>query len=565
MKSKIISGVLLVTLALSGCSGIPTSSQVFYGEEISEDTSTQFVRVIARPPSLDMSPEEIVRGFLDACADPSGNYEIARQYLEANVGEAWNPLTGIEVYESSTIQISGEQNSLTIGADKIGTISDLGRFQSGDPGAQISKSFDLEQNSGNQWRISNLNDGILLSSGDVDRSFRSFPIYFFNTGLTSLVTDNLLVPVSNSGAATSLVRSLLDGPSPYLSPVATSAFPVGTTLSYGSVPILNGIAQVDLSKEVLGADELTRRAISAQLVWTLSSLANVSAVQISVSGQPLNLTNVDSLQTIQDWQSLSPLPNPDRVNLNLIRSEAIYSVTNVGEKLQFESTTPLIFAAPNELDSKIAVVTKDLKSLQVISKASSKFELVAQGEQISKPTWDREGSIYFSDFGFGVREVTSDGALREVAVDVSALGTSDQVKQIAVSSDGIRVAVLMSDGVADVVAVGAIFKTDSETRIIGLHRIERSITSIRDIVWSSPTSIAVLGSDESKSDLLFDVSLLDGKAKTFSTPIGAQQVSVDGNGKLYVSAVDGTDQFLYQQTFGSWTLVATGIGGYFSR
>ena len=74
-----------------------------------------------------------------------------------------------------------------------------------------------------------------------------------------------------------------------------------------------------------------------------------------------------------------------------------------------------------------------------------------------------------------------------------------------------------------------------------------------------------LGSDESKSDLLFDVSLLDGKAKTFSTPIGAQQVSVDGNGKLYVSAVDGTDQFLYQQTFGSWTLVATGIGGYFSR
>jgi hypothetical protein len=565
MKSKIISGVLLVTLALSGCAGIPTSSQVFYGEEISEDTSTQFVRVIARPPSLDMSPEEIVRGFLDACADPSGNYEIARQYLEVNVGETWNPRTGIEVYESSTIKISREQNSLTVGADKIGTISDLGRFQSGDPGAQISKSFDLAQNSGNQWRISNLNDGILLSSGDVDRSFRSFPIYFFNTGFTSLVTDNLLVPVSNSGAATSLVRSLLDGPSPYLSPVATSSFPVGTTLTYGSVPILNGIAQVDLSKEVLGADELTRRAISAQLVWTLSSLANVSAVQISVSGQPLILTNVDSLQTIQDWQSLSPLPNPDRVNLNLIRSEAIYSVTDVGEKLQFESTTPLIFAAPNELDSKIAVVTKDLKSLQVISKASSKFELVAKGEQISKPTWDREGSIYFSDFGFGVREVKSDGALREVAVDVSALGTSDQVKQIAVSNDGIRVAVLMSDGVADVVAVGAIFKTESETRIIGLHRIERSITSIRDIVWSSPTSIAVLGSDESKSDLLFDVSLLDGKAKTFNAPIGAQQVSVDGNGKLYVSAVDGTDQFLYQQTFGSWSLVASGIGGYFSR
>ena len=565
MRSKIVSGVVFAALVLSGCSGIPTSSQVFYGEEISEDTSTQFVRVIARPPSKDMTPEEIVRGFLDACADPSGNYEIARQYLEINTGETWNPLTGIDVYDSSTINIAGESENLSVSADKIGTISDLGRFQSGDPGAEISASFELVQNAGNQWRISNLSDGILLSSGDVDRSFRSFPIYFFNTELTALVTDNLLVPVSNSGAATSLVRSLLDGPTPYLSPVATSAFPVGTTLTYGSVPVLNGIAQVDLSKEVLGADELTRRAMSAQLVWTLSGLANVSAVQISVSGQPFILANVDPLQTIQDWQSLSLLPNPDRVNLNLIRSESIYSVTNLGENLQFTSMTPLIFAAPNELDSKIAVVTADLKSLQVVNKASSEFELLAQGEQISKPTWDRNGNIYFSDFGFGVREVASDGAVREVAVDASTLGTSDQVKQVAVSSDGIRVAVVMSDGIQDVVAVGAIFKTDSEARIIGLHRIERSITSIRDIAWSSPTSIAVLGSDESKSNLLFDVSLMDGKAKTFSAPIGAQQISVDGNKKIFISAVDGANQLLYQQTFGSWSLVTTGIGGFFSR
>lgn len=565
MKSKIISGVVFVTLLLSGCSGIPTSSQVFYGEEVSEDTSTQFVRVIARPPSRDMSPEEIVRGFLDACADPSGNYEIARQYLDINAGEIWNPLTGIDVYDSSTINIAGESKALTVSADKVGTISDLGRFQSGDPGEAISSAFDLVQNSGKQWRISDLRDGILLSSGDVDRSFRSFPIYFFNTELTSLITDNLLVPVSNSGAATSLVRSLLDGPSPYLSPVATSAFPVGTTLTYGSVPILNGIAQVDLSNEVLGADELTRRAMSAQLVWTLSGLANVSAVQISVSGQPLILANVDSLQTIQNWQSLSLLPNPDRINLNVIRSESIYSVTNLGENLQFASKTPLIFATPNELDSKIAVVTADFKSLQVINKASEKIELVAQGEQISRPTWDREGSIFFSDFGFGVREVASDGALREVAVDASSLGTSDQVKQVSVSSDGIRVAVVMSDGIQDVIAVGAIFKTDSKTRIIGLHRIERSITSVRDITWSSPTSIAVLGSDESNSDLLFDVSLLDGKSTAFSAPIGAQQISVDGNGKLFISAVDGANQLLYQQTIGSWSLVTTGIGGFFSR
>jgi hypothetical protein len=564
-KLRLTGGFLALTFLLTGCAGIPTSSQVYYGEEISEDTSTQFVRVIARPPSEGMGPEEIVRGFLDASADPSENYGIARQYLAVEIAGKWNPLTGIEIYESSTVEVTGDSAALNVTAGKIGTISDLGRYQSGDPGAEVSKSFDLEQDSAGQWRIGNLSDGILLSSGDVDRSFRSFPIYFFNTALTSLVTDTVLVPVSNSGAATSLVRSLLDGPSPYLSPVATSAFPVGTALTYGSVPITNGVAQVDLSNEVLGADEQTRRALSAQLVWTLSTLSNVSAVQISVSGQPLALDNVGSLQTMQDWQSLSTSPNQDQTVLNVIRNEKIFSVINEAENLKYISQTPLVFASPDLTDTQIATVTADRKSIQVTNSAESNFKLVAQGDQISKPTWDRDGNIYFSDFGQGVREVMPDGAIRVVSVDASTLGTSNQVKSVAVSSDGVRVAVVLSNGTQDVIAVGAIFKTDSETRIIGLHRIERSITSVRDIVWSSPTSIAAIGSDESKSDLLFDVSLLDGKTKLFSTPVGAQQVSVDGTGKLYISAVDGTNQLVYQQSFGSWAQIASGIGGFFTN
>jgi hypothetical protein len=565
MRLKFASGLSALVLTLSGCAGIPNSSDVNYGEEVSTDTSTQFVRVIARPPSLGMTPEEIVRGFLDASADPSENYGIARQYLDIESADDWNPLTGIEIYEPSTIEVTGSASTLTVGASKLGTISDLGRYQSSDPAAQVSESFELKREASGEWRISELSDGILLSSGDVDRSFRSFPIYFFNTELTSLITDNVLVPVSYSGAATTLVRSLLDGPTPYLSPVATSAFPVGTTLTYGSVPVTNGVAQVDLSNEVLGADESTRQAISAQLVWTLSVLPNVSAVQISVSGQPLALSNVGALQTIQDWQSLSTLPNSEMTSLNVIRSEKIFSVVNGNDNLKHIAPAPLVFAVPNLSDTRIASVTADRKSLQVTNSPESQFEVVAQGDQISKPTWDRDGNIYFSDTGQGVREILSEGSLRTVLVDVSTLGTNDQVKQVAVASDGVRVAVVMSNGLQDVVAVGAIFKTDSETRIIGLHRIERSITSARDIVWSSPTSVAVIGSDESKNELLFDVSLLDGKSRLFSTPVGAQQISVDGTGKLFVSAVDGANQLVFQQSFGSWTQITSGIGGFFTN
>jgi hypothetical protein len=297
----------------------------------------------------------------------------------------------------------------------------------------------------------------------------------------------------------------------------------------------------------------------------LSVLPNVTAVEISVSGQPLALANVSSPQTIQDWQNLSTLPDLDLVDLNVMRNDKILSVINDSENLKFIAPAPLVFAAPNLVGTQIAAVTADRKSLQVTNTAASQFEIVAQGDQISKPTWDRDGNIYFSDFGQGVREVIGDRTLRVVAVDASTLGTTDQVKQVAVASDGVRVAVVLSNGIQDVIAVGAIFKTDSETRIIGLHRIERSITSVRDIVWSSPTSIAAIGADESNSDLVFDVSLLDGKTKLYSAPIGAQQISVDGMGKLHISAIDGTSQLIFQQSFGSWSQIASGIGGFFSN
>jgi hypothetical protein len=148
---------------------------------------------------------------------------------------------------------------------------------------------------------------------------------------------------------------------------------------------------------------------------------------------------------------------------------------------------------------------------------------------------------------------------------VSNLGTTDQVKQVVVAQDGVRVAVVLSDGIQDVIAVGALFRTDTETRIVGLHRIERNISQVRDIAWSSPTSLAAIASDGSGGEMLFDTSLLDGKTKLSSTPPGAQALAIDGSGIIYISVVDGSNQLLYRQTFGSWSELTTGVGGFFTR
>ena len=203
--------------------------------------------------------------------------------------------------------------------------------------------------------------------------------------------------------------------------------------------------------------------------------------------------------------------------------------------------------------------------MYVFDETLQTFEVAAQGELISRPSWDPDGRIYYSDFGQGLREISASNTIRNVTIDTSLLGTSEQVKQIAVASDGARVAVVLSSGVEDVIAVGVIFRDDAVTRIIGLHRIEQSISSVRDIVWSSPTSIAAIASDQTGGELLYEISLIDGDVIPYSAPVGAQNLAVDGAGKFYASVVDGLNQTVLQQAFGTWIEVTSGTGVFFSR
>lgn len=79
-------------LLLTGCSAIPSSGPVVQGPRIDVVGSGGYVRVIARPPSPGMSPEALVRGFLDACASLTDGDETARLYLTPGAAQQWNPL-----------------------------------------------------------------------------------------------------------------------------------------------------------------------------------------------------------------------------------------------------------------------------------------------------------------------------------------------------------------------------------------------------------------------------------------------------------------------------------------
>ena len=563
-----IKRVLIASFALllSGCAGIPSSSEVKFGDEVSTDASSQFVRVIARPPSAGMSPQELIQGFLDASADPSDDYAIARKYLSPKVASSWSPEAGIEIYDGAELELQANGDRVIGVGAKVGEVTVAGRYELAPTVTNINASFSVEKTADGEWRISDLKDGLYLSSGDVERSYRSFPVYFFNQGLTELVTDSVLVQVGSSGAATTLVRSLLNGPSSYLLLSTKNAFPTGTRLTYGSVPVDNGQAQVDLSNEVLVADELTRRALSAQLVWTLSSLPNVSSVKITVSGQPLALTDVDNVQTLNDWSALSPSENPGANVLNVIRGNQVVRLSESGSEIQVAGgSIPLASAALNKTADRIAAVSAEGTALLATNSNDGTFATVAIGSQISRPTWDPANNLMFADFGKGVLELGADGTIRTVPIELTSLGTDNQIKQVALARDGVRVALVISAGLSDVLAVGSVVRNETGVRIVGLHRVERNVTLIRDLAWKSPTALMVLGGDAQATDRLFTISLMDGQVIGLSSPVGSQSLIVDGLGQAALSLNDATEQSVFVQKFGAWTVTTKGQVAFYSQ
>ena len=554
---------IIAMATLSACASIPEYSDVYYGATIEDDTNSQFIRVIARPPSANMSPEALVRGFLDASADPTNDFEIARKYLSVSQAKTWNPATGISVYDSTNLQISTAEDKVTMTSRLDSTISDAGHLTISEPGRGLNASFKLQRDADNQWRIDSVADGLLLARGDIDRSFRSFPVYFLDPNSATLVPDAVMVRLGSNGTATALVKALLNGPSPNVSPAVRNAIPSGTRLTYGSVPIVSGVASVDLSAEVLGANESVRRELSAQMTWTLSSLPDVNSVQISVSGQPLAVRGMENEQTINDWSTYTPLGVSADTDLHVIRDNSVVSIAQeAGDLVETvaakTNAQPILSGAVSRDGRYIAVTTADGNSVLSNSANGKSLRTVITGESLSRPTWDAFKNLYVADYGTGVFSYTKTGKVAEALVDSSEVGDSTQIRQIMIAPDGVRVVLVFANGTRDVLALGYLMQTNSGPRIVGVHRIENQITSVLDVVWTLSASLSVLGGDGSGGQQLFSVSINDGRVTSTTAPVGAQSLAVDTTKDLVIGVSAGDKPATFHQVSGAWVAFVDG-------
>ena len=119
-----------------------------------------------------MSASRIVEGYLQAMADPTSDYEVARQYLSSSVRGQWAPRRATVVYDG-WVEAAGD--GLELRGTTRGTVDAVGRFTVSRE--SLTHDFGLVQEAG-EWRVSASPEGVLLSSYIFARSYNLARSYF---------------------------------------------------------------------------------------------------------------------------------------------------------------------------------------------------------------------------------------------------------------------------------------------------------------------------------------------------------------------------------------------------
>ncbi len=545
-------GVAFVgTVALLGasCASVPSSGPVEQGELVEVAPGGTFVRVIARPPAADMSPTEIVRGFLESQASRDANFEVARSYLSPRASNQWDPVARIEVYEGVGAIAPGRGDDITFLAPTYLRIDALGRPDVPSDTSFTAVDFKLEQID-NQWRITNPPDGLMLSRGDLARGYRGFSLWFPDPSGSVLVPDTVVVPLALEGLATSLTQSLLTGPSAWLAPAVRTAFPANTALSLDAVTVFDGVARVPLNTAVLSAGAQDRKLLAAQLGKTLTALPGVDAVEIVVGAQSLDVPETRGPIGVKDWVAYEPTDST---------SEALAISENRPVRVGQAALRPF---DPNSLADipELSVITqfgqqqvyaglsKNRRSLIVVGASGSLVRELDFKQPLSAPRFDRFGLIWVaSSDTVWVVDPTS-GQLN--ASEVFGLPVDINVSSVLPAADGARLLLRAQDATGFFLALAGVVRGEN-LELSGFHRIDRDLGRTVSVVWQDQTNLLLI-QDVGLSREVSAFDLTRGQAIPISSFADAQSVASASGRQTLVANESGE---LYRQVGAEWVLI----------
>ncbi|WP_165593268.1 MtrAB system accessory lipoprotein LpqB [Mycobacterium lehmannii] len=451
----------VLALVLTGCAGVPSSS------------SPQAIGTVDRPappslpkPTPGMDPDVLLREFLKATADPANRHLAARQFLTESASQAWDDAGSALLIDNVVfVETRGpDRVSVTMRADILGSLSDMGVFETGegalpDPGPiELVKTAD-------GWRIDKLPNGVFLDWQQFQATYRRNTLYFVDPTGSTVVPDPRYVAVSDPDQlATELVSKLIAGPRPemaktvrnLLEPPLKLRGPV-TRADGGKMGVGRGYggARIDLDN-LSTTDPHSRQLLAAQLIWTLSRAGVNGPYVINADGAALDDRFVDGWKT-SDVAATDPgAASGVAAGLHALVGGSLVALDGrraprvPGQFGQMPNQTAAAVSRSGQEVASIVTVrpgAPDMASSMWVGTLGGAASQVLDARSLSRPSWSLDNAVWVVIDGNNVVRVIQDASGQPARIPVDSTLVSSRfpgvITELQLSRDGTRAAMVI--------------------------------------------------------------------------------------------------------------------------
>jgi len=509
-----LSLLLVALVLLTGCTGVPTDSAPLVVRTVDRGGSGAPRSNAAPKPGA--SARDIVTEFLTAEAvTADAGHSQARQFLTNAATHKWQdgPVTVVDDTTVALQTITGSGATVEVFGRRVGQLDATGVFSPSLKGTGVGDretfSFDLIQVDG-QWRINQLQPGVLLSKLDFERNYQPRKLYFYDLSETVLVPDLRYCALSGQALGSWLLNALLAGPRPELAQSVINEVPdqVDRAAVVDSDPItveMPGTSQLDANG---------RNRLAAQLAGTLSQIRLVSGVQLKLtdSGRPVAVpAGHGPTFTAADFSSAQPDSLTKAADPYFLRDGAV---------IQGTDNKPLNgpLGQPGRGLESVALRHTDTGAVQVAAVVGDRLEVGSPAKltrvalprgALSRPEWRPRAADVDADVWVGVGakgaifRAGTDGTVKQVSITSPVGGLQlGQVVALRFSPDGVRLAAVLRGTDGTLTAwIGSLVVSSSDVRIDSFEPLTPARLAVDDLAWVDATQLLLVAgapSDETK-------------------------------------------------------------------
>jgi hypothetical protein len=453
---------LCAVLLLAGCAGVPSSS------------APQAIGTVERPappslpkPTPGMDPDVLLREFLKATSDPANRHLAARQFLTESATKAWDD-AGSALLIDHVVFVetrAADRVSVTMHADILGSLSDIGVFQTAAGALPDPGPIELVQTPGG-WRIDRLPNGVFLDWQQFQATYKRYTIYFADPTGKTVVPDPRYVAVADPDQlATELVTKLMGGPRPemtnsvrnLLGPPLKLRGPV-TRADGGKTGVGRGYGGARVAFENLSTpDPHSRQLLAAQVIWTLARGGINGPYVIDADGAALDDRFADGWQAT-DVASTDPgAADGAAAGVHALVGGSLVSVDGQRAPRVAGSFGDM----PGQVSATLSRSGRDVASVVVLRPGQPDVAAslwigpnggnaveATDGHAISRPSWSLDNAVWIVVDGTNVVRVIQEAASGQPAripVDATAVATKfpGNIVELALSRDGTRAAMVI--------------------------------------------------------------------------------------------------------------------------